>query len=326
MSILEVDKGGGVKMKMLCDGILCDIARAASRVADTKDLIEAVLHEYDHDRIRVSWKNYFTVFSDVICKERNKPVIDIARTEIKLCVLDIVKHLKAFDKSENMDFLTMPWNYVINPLESDSEIIARKVVEVNSNDVSEKIAEMEKRIDVKNRGYFESLRTEMRSMLSDITKPPAVQAPSYSSVTRGPMGPPPVPSLSNRGRPSLLNSGQGYVTGLQQRRERSQSANKRPRVEEDDLPSNSETPASKNRSQSKTRNYLVGTLNTNEASGRKMKSPPGDIFIYGVHQDTTEEDTRDTRGYMYREDKMVDSIKALLDLELGMLMGSMGAT
>ena len=34
----------------------------------------------------------------------------------------------------------------------------------------------------------------------------------------------------------------------------------------------------------------LGTLNTNEASGRKMKSPPGDIFIYGVHPDTTEDD------------------------------------
>ena len=34
----------------------------------------------------------------------------------------------------------------------------------------------------------------------------------------------------------------------------------------------------------------MGTLNTTESAGRKMKSPPGDIFIYGVHPDTTEED------------------------------------
>ena len=242
MSLLEVDKGGGVKKKMLCDGMLCDIARAASRVADNNELIEAVLREYDHDIIRVSWKNYFTVFSDVICKERNKPVIDIARTEIKLCVSDIVKHIKAFDKSEDLDFLIMPWNYIINPLESDSEILARKVVEVNSNDVSEKMIDMEKRIDIKNRGYFESLRAEMKSMLSDITKPPVAAVPSYSSVTRGPMGPPPAPapSLTSRGRSSLPTSGQSFVAGFQLRRERSQSASKRPRVEEDDLPSNSE--------------------------------------------------------------------------------------
>ena len=59
---------------------------------------------------------------------------------------------------------------------------------------------------------------------------------------------------------------------------------------DDDLSNNSEAPASNNRSQSRTIKYLVGTLNTKEAAGRKMKSPPGDIFIYGVHPDTTEED------------------------------------
>ena len=44
------------------------------------------------------------------------------------------------------------------------------------------------------------------------------------------------------------------------------------------------------RSQSRTKKYIVGTLNTNQRQDRKMKSPPADIFIYGVHPDTTEED------------------------------------
>ena len=64
-------------------------------------------------------------------------MIDIARTEIKLIAADIVKHLKSYDKSDDLDFLMMPWNYVPNLLESDAEILARKVVEVNANDVSE---------------------------------------------------------------------------------------------------------------------------------------------------------------------------------------------
>ena len=291
MSILEVEKGG-VRVKMLCDGILCDIARAASRVADTNELIEAVLREFDHDIVRVSWRNYFTLFSDVICKERNKPVIDIARTEMKLIVADIVKHMKSYDKTDDLEFLMMPWNYKTNLLESDAEILARKVVEVNSNNVTEKMSEMEKRIDIKNRGYFESLKSEMKTMLSDIVKP-APSVPSYSNVARGAMGPPPTPSpmhLPSRGRSSVPISGQSNVAGFNLRRERSQSASKRPRVEDDDPFNNSEVPASQNRSHSKTRKYLVGTLNTKEASGRKMKSPPGDIFIYGVHPDTTEED------------------------------------
>ena len=291
MPILEVEKEG-VKVKMLCDGMVCDIAKAISKEADVDELIAAVLREFDHNAIHASWKSYFTVFCDVICKERNKPIVDIARTEIRLCVADIVKHLKTSEKTDGLSFLVMPWNYVANPLESEAEILARKVVEVNSDSVTEKMAEMEKRIDIKNRGYFESLRAEMRSMLSDTVKPST--APSYSSVTRGAMGPPPPPpstALPMRGRSSAPSGGQSNVTGVSfNRRDRSQSASKRPRVEEDDPSFNSEVPASNNRSQSKTRKYLVGTLNTKEAAGRKMKSPPGDIFIYGVHPDTTEED------------------------------------
>ena len=48
----------------------------------------------DHDLIRASWKIYFSLFSDAMCKERNKPIASIARTEIKLCVADIVNHLR----------------------------------------------------------------------------------------------------------------------------------------------------------------------------------------------------------------------------------------
>ena len=34
---------------------------------------------------------------------------------------------------------------------------------------------------------------------------------------------------------------------------------------------------------------VTGTSNAN-ITGRKMRSPPADIFVYGVHPDTTEED------------------------------------
>ena len=43
----------------ICDGIICSIAQAVSRVADSKELIEAVAREFDHDDIFKSWKNYF---------------------------------------------------------------------------------------------------------------------------------------------------------------------------------------------------------------------------------------------------------------------------
>ena len=279
----------GVKM-MMCDVLVCSISQAISRVADPKELIAAVAREFDDEVIFKSWKDYFKIFSDVVCKDRKKPISQIARTDIKLCIGDIVTHLKTFEKEENIDFLMMPWDCKINPLEADSEVLARKIVEVNSNDVTEKIADMEKRIDTKNKAYFESLQIEMRTMIAEISRQ---QAPplSYARAAQGPMSPPPPPSYgTSRGRSAFVKSQSG---GQNLIRERSSSA-KRPREDDHDQPPPTATHTGgeqvQHRSNSKTRKFQVGTLNTRDAPGRKMKSPPGDIFIYGVHTDTTEED------------------------------------
>ena len=65
----------------------------------------------------------------------------------------------------------MPWNYKINPLKGNSEVLSRKIVEVNSSTVTDQLSEMEKRIDTKNKAFFESLQTEMRTLMVDIAKP-----------------------------------------------------------------------------------------------------------------------------------------------------------
>ena len=140
---MEVEKEGGTKVKMMCDGIVCSIAQAVSRGADSKELVEAVAREFEHEEIYESWKEYFKIFNDVICKDRKKPIADIGRKDIKLCIGDIVTHLKTFERVEDLNFLMMPWDFKINPLEADSEVLARKIVEVNSNNVTEKIAKME---------------------------------------------------------------------------------------------------------------------------------------------------------------------------------------
>ena len=43
----------------------------------------------------------------------------------------------------------------------------------------------------------------------------------------------------------------------------------------------------RDRSQQKQKKFVVGTSNQ---VGRKMRSPPADIFVYGVHPDTSPED------------------------------------
>ena len=185
--------------KIICDGLVCSIAQALSRKADVSDIVSAVAREYDNEEITNSWKNYFRVFKDVMCKDRKKPIIDIARTEMRLCISDIVNHLNSFEKEDDLSFLVMPWMTKINPLENDGEIVARTILEANSGHVEQKIDAMEKRIDMKNKAFFESLQCEMRTLIAGINS--SASNPSFATVAARAMGPPPPPGPSqDRGR------------------------------------------------------------------------------------------------------------------------------
>ena len=284
--------------KIICDDLVCSIAQTLSRKAEISDIVTAVAREYGNEEITEAWKKYFGVFNDVMCKDRKKPVIEIARTEIRLCISDIVNHLNSLEKVDDLSFLVMPWRTRVNPLENDGDIVARTIVEANSSQVEQKIEELEKRIDIKNKAFFESLQREMRSMIAGIN--PSVSAPSFASVAARAMGPPPAPP-QDRGRPGR-DPHYGRAQGFN--RDRSTSVSKRARVDEEvhahadgvgpyagGQPDHGrDGQAGHRRSQSRTKKYVVGTLNTNQRQDRKMKSPPADIFIYGVHPDTTVED------------------------------------
>ena len=70
-----------------------------------------------------------------------------------------------------------------------------------------------------------------------------------------------------------------------QRAERSVSPSvKRKRIED-----GAEAVDERSRSKSQQRKFVVGTSSSAQ-SGRKMRSPPADIFVYGVHPETSIED------------------------------------
>ena len=163
---------------------------------------------------------------------------------------------------------------------------------------------------MKNKAFFESLQSEMRTLIAGIN--PKASNPSFASVaSRAAMGPPPPPGPpQDRGRlgrdlDHVRVQGQGF------NRERSSSASKRARVDDEaDVHRqehgrgggphaggqlNADQGRPQNRSQSRTRKYVVGTLSTNQRQDRKMKSPPADVFIYGVHPDTTEDIVNDLK-------------------------------
>ena len=76
---MEVEIEGGMKKKLIGDGIVCSIAQAISGKHNVEELVEAVMREFAQSDIHDSWKQYFTAFNDAICKSRKKPIIDIVR-------------------------------------------------------------------------------------------------------------------------------------------------------------------------------------------------------------------------------------------------------
>ena len=124
-----------------------------------------------------------------------------------------------------------------------------------------------------------------------------VITPTYSAVAQGNQTnnsqcviPPPsfasaFPSLvpnHRSGVPNVLVSPVVDTDVSSQFRGRRGSSSKRPRLEVDNNVKKPSQP-SKNKP-------IVGTSNFSIVSGRKMRSPPADIFVWGVHPETTADD------------------------------------
>ena len=301
------DSGGGASggiesVPVIIDGLLCNVARAISRKASLEELCEAIMRDCEKEEITNSWTMLFTHFKDVWCKQRNKPVVEIVRTELRIMVKDIIDQLVVIDTSgENMKLLCMPWYYTIKNFETDSENRANVMVEEAVNSVDKKIDAMEKRIDRKNQEMFASLRSMVELV---INKPDHVQSTraSYAGVAAG-TGQQLAGHVRGWGQQtggvapvqvggSQPKSGARAAQGSLQLptipiRSRSPSFK---RVKLDDG-STHEVMQDRDSSGPRPNNKkaVTGTSNAS-VTGRKMRSPPADIFIYGVHPDTREED------------------------------------
>ena len=111
-----------VSGQVIVDGLLCSVARAISRKANLTELSEAITREFEKDEIFNAWTVLFTHFNTAWCKQRNKPVIDVARTENRLFVKDILDQLLELDTAagDHLKILCMPWSYTVRVLETDS--------------------------------------------------------------------------------------------------------------------------------------------------------------------------------------------------------------
>ena len=176
------------------------------------------------------------------------------------------------------------------------------MVTESASQVDSKIEAMEQRMVAKNQEMFTSLKAMIESISA-----PRQQVATYADVAApaqqaghhmwgpqaGARGAGPgvqvrvtqAAGYSSRGRDGSLQVSAGQGRG------RSPSI-KRVRLDNGDtleVVQDRSNQGSNSKSTNNPKKAVTGTSNAN-ITGRKMRSPPADIFIYGVHPDTTEED------------------------------------
>ena len=223
-------------------------------------------------KIKSAWVKLFSHFHEVMDDSRKMKVIDIKRKSNKIMLEDIIAQLKVVDASGELEMFAMPWNYKIEEFETETEKRNRLWEEEKTNEHGDKFDAFEKKIEEKHKILVNQLEMWSASIVKLVQ-------PSYANAT----------ALQSR------NNGGGQVRGPA-------VDLPHPHVQVPIVPVVTLTPpvnaqfeAGRERLGSASgignqkKKGVVGTSNSS-TSGRKMKSPPADIFVWGVHPDTTLED------------------------------------
>ena len=275
--------GGGGERPVIIDGLLCSILRAMSRAGASAELASVIEKSASEDEVKTAWVKLFTHFKEAIDPTRKKKIIEIVRETTKGRINDILTQLRKLDiENEDSELLLMPWNYIIKQFESESEERSRIWEEEKSKDFEDKLL-------AAFRGMLNELDVGKKTEQISFTVPaqvapqpghPSAQA-TYARAT----------AQHLRGQvPGGGNSGQSLVVPqhagarLRDRAHRSRSPSVK-RFRNEDGSTTEISQAAQNNS----KKGVVGTSNP-AITGRKMKSPPAAIFVWGVHPETTTED------------------------------------
>ena len=272
----ESDTGQQVQ-KLVVDGLLCCIAKALSREASLPELISIVERESNDVEVKSSWVKLFDHYHEAYDAGQKKFIKDINRQTTKNRIEDIVNQLNKADKRCDLNFLVMPWNYSIIDLKTDSEKLTDILAAEKAKDHETKFEAFERKMDRKHSELCTSLQNIMQEFIASQARP--APSASFASVAAQPAG---------VGAQVSAGGGlQPHARVLQQHQRGRSPSVKRQRADDgSSVTTVSENDATKKPSKSKA---VVGTSDSNKA-GRKMKSPPADIFVWGVHPDTTIED------------------------------------
>ena len=289
--------------KVINDGLLCSILLALSGSPGTEDLISRIERDIsDVSEILLARKKLFTFYSGIICGERKKLILDIERQTTRNYIKDIVDQLVKIDKVTDGKMFCMPFDYKIRKFETEEARVAHVIETEISNEFDLKIEALEKRMNEKNRALHDSI-------LESVTKSLQQHSTSYAGavlgarqvegagggvacgVKLGVMGPP-LPVGSGGGVSQQVGGTGSRQFSVDNRiRGRSPSV-KRFRDNEGLSHDVQNVKSGRERSSSRPsqKKGVVGTSNNSVITSRKMRSPPADIFVWGIHPDTSIQD------------------------------------
>lgn len=303
--------------KVINNGLLCSILHVMSAAPNEDELIARIEHDVAIDEILEARKKLFSYFSDVICSERKKPILDVDRHTTKRYIKDIVDQLVKIDKNTDVKIFCMPYDYDRHKFESESTKLTNVIEREISNEFDNKIEALEHRMNEKHRALHDSI---VESVNRALQQKSGQSEPSYASVAfggarpktgagiTGATGPPPVilsvPGGQHQGLTAKDNymqnrAPEGAVGGqpnggehlrVQSRlleRVRGRSPSVKRLRSEDGSPV---TVTGRSGSRQPKQKCVVGTSNNAVQTGRKMRSPPADIFVWGIHPETTVQD------------------------------------
>ena len=165
--------------KFVRDGFLCSVIRALSRSVDHDDLVDE--REISSTQVMEGRQKLFSYYDTVTDKSTGNLMKDQKRNTPKGYIKDVVMFLAEIDKKEELDHFVIPWDYKVNPLTTDADKRATLIVEENNLGVKDKIDDLEKRLEAKNKDFQKSILTLIENMLNQ--KNENSRQPTYADRT-----------------------------------------------------------------------------------------------------------------------------------------------
>ena len=154
---------------LICDGLLCSILHRTSSIANEEELISAIVRDISEPEILLARTKLFIFFDKNICSVQKKPILQIKRTTVDRNVRDIVTKLVKVDKTLYSKVFCMPWDYKLEPFDTDSSKRSKKVEAEIACDVDEKINALEAKMKEQNKALVELFNSKFSEVLKNMS-------------------------------------------------------------------------------------------------------------------------------------------------------------